>query len=293
MAKRIQCCGVMLLGMSLFVVAARTTGQVPTGEPPKVLAETAQLAETGQPPAPGKDADRVAASQTPESLAPAQVSVPAVGSRVSTLREKIEKALEADASVDFLEAPLADVAQYIRDTHQIPVIIDKRALDDVGLGGDTPVTISLKGASLRAALRLMLKELDLTYVVRDEVLKITTPEEAEDEQEVRLYPVADLAHDGQPPLIADDVPSRYDMLMTLIQTAIAPDAWDQVGGAGSVVSYDPWGILAVSQDRRRARRIGRPARRAAAGTQDGLEVACTNRPGGGQTRIGTRRVPAD
>ena len=38
----------------------------------------------------------------------------------------------------------------------------------------------------------MLKELDLTYVIRDEVLKITTPEEAENELLTKVYPVADL-----------------------------------------------------------------------------------------------------
>ena len=57
----------------------------------------------------------------------------------------------------------------------IPIWIDKKALDDVGIGTDTPVTINLAGITLRSGLKIMLKELELTYVISDEVLKITTP----------------------------------------------------------------------------------------------------------------------
>jgi len=54
------------------------------------------------------------------------------------------------------------------------------------------VTRNLSGVSLRSALRLMLKDLDLTYVIRDEVLLITTPEEANAKLVTKVYPVADL-----------------------------------------------------------------------------------------------------
>ena len=53
------------------------------------------------------------------------------------------------------------------------------ALEEIGVGTDEPVTINLHNVSLRSALRLMLKKLQLTYIIQDEVLMITTPEEAE------------------------------------------------------------------------------------------------------------------
>ena len=68
---------------------------------------------------------------------------------------------------------------YLKDYHQIEIQLDKRAMDDAGIGTDTPVTKSLKGVSLKSALRLMLPELNLTYVIKDEVLLITTTEAAE------------------------------------------------------------------------------------------------------------------
>ena len=58
--------------------------------------------------------------------------------------------------------------------------------------GHEPVTINLQNVTLRSALRLMLKNLQLTYIIQDEVLMITTPQDAETHLVVKVYPVADL-----------------------------------------------------------------------------------------------------
>ncbi len=160
---------------------------------------------------------------------------------------RIRDALSKPITFEFNDASLSDVVQFLRESYKIPVIIDNRALDDVGLGADTPVTISIKGISLRSALRLMLREMDLTYVVRDEVLKITTPEEAENELDTRLYAVSDLAYDGKPPVLVTGPTSQFEMLFEVIGSVVAPDTWDSVGGAGNMEPYDPWGTVVISQ----------------------------------------------
>jgi von Willebrand factor type A domain len=106
--------------------------------------------------------------------------------------KKIEEALKSPTEVVFVETPLQDVIEYLKDRHKIEIKIDTHALTDLGIGTDTPVTIDLKGISLRSALRLMLKELGLTYLIKDEVLQITTPEEADNQLSTKVYPVADL-----------------------------------------------------------------------------------------------------
>ena len=107
--------------------------------------------------------------------------------------EKIYKALEQPVEdFDFVETPLRDVVAQIEDAHGIQVEIDVRALDDFGIDVDTPVTRSLSGISLRSALRLILSELDLAYIIKDEVMLITTQEEAENNLVLKVYPVADL-----------------------------------------------------------------------------------------------------
>lgn len=112
--------------------------------------------------------------------------------RSGSAEERIFRALDDIATLEFIETPLADVVEFLKDAHNIPIEIDTKALDDVGLSTDVPVTRNLKGITLRSALRLMLRELDLTYMIRDEVLLITTPEEAETQLTTKVYPVADL-----------------------------------------------------------------------------------------------------
>jgi hypothetical protein len=106
--------------------------------------------------------------------------------------QRIFEELDKETSMEFIETPLADVVGYLKDLHGVEIQLDTRALDGVGIGSDTPITRELKGVSLRSALRLMLKDLDLTYVVKDEVLQITTPEEAEANLVTKVYPVGDL-----------------------------------------------------------------------------------------------------
>ena len=104
----------------------------------------------------------------------------------------IRKALEATADLDFTKTPLDDIMGAIGDFTKIDIVLDKKALADIGMPSDLPMTVSLRGISVRAALDLILRNLNLTWVVRDEVILITTPEEADNWIETRVYDVSDL-----------------------------------------------------------------------------------------------------
>ncbi|MFI4875874.1 MAG: hypothetical protein ACIALR_11070 [Blastopirellula sp. JB062] len=106
--------------------------------------------------------------------------------------KKIFEQLNEPTKIAFIDTPLIEVVDYLKTLHGIEIQLNNRALEDVGLSTDVPVTRNLEGISLRSALRLLLKELELTYVVANEVLEITTPEDAETELVTKVYPVADL-----------------------------------------------------------------------------------------------------
>jgi len=106
--------------------------------------------------------------------------------------QRIFDELNRTATIDVVEMSLKDVVTYLSDTHGIPIVLSSKKLDEAGVSVDTPVTKSLRGITLRSALRLLLKDLELTYVVRDEVLQITTPEDAESQLITKVYPVGDL-----------------------------------------------------------------------------------------------------
>jgi hypothetical protein len=106
--------------------------------------------------------------------------------------QKILAALDEKTELDFADQPLTDVIDYLKQRHDIEIQLDQKALTDAGVGTDTPVTRSIKGITLRSALKLLLSELDLTYLIRNEVLMITSKTEAESMLTTKVYPVADL-----------------------------------------------------------------------------------------------------
>ncbi len=109
--------------------------------------------------------------------------------------KRIDKALRSplnSTGLDFAQVPLNEVVSTLQVDYGIPIQIDTPALDEIGVNTDEPVTVQLNNVSLRSALRLMLKNLQLTYIIQDEVLMITTPQQAETNLVTKVYPVADL-----------------------------------------------------------------------------------------------------
>jgi hypothetical protein len=163
--------------------------------------------------------------------------------------QRIRRELQMPITVDFVEAALEEVAAYLQDVAKINVVIDRRALNDVGIGTDVPITFHARDIRLEHALRHILKGLDLTYVVRDQVLLITTPEVCECMLVTRLYPVADvLGPASGRDLFGDPLrPATADELIDLITATARPDTWDEVGGPGSIAAFPGEDLLVVSQ----------------------------------------------
>lgn len=110
----------------------------------------------------------------------------------STAEEAIRDALQQATTVDFVEQPLSDVLQYLEDLHKIQIELDNRALEDSAASADTPINRNVRNVSLASALDLMLKDLNLDYLVANDVLLITSKEEAMEATELRIYSVKDL-----------------------------------------------------------------------------------------------------
>ncbi len=165
-----------------------------------------------------------------------------VGETASPALEKIEQALRGplhSAGLDFSEVPLNDVVTALQDDYGIPIQLDTPAMDEIGVSTDEPVTVSLNNISLRSALRLMLKHLQLTYVIQDEVLLITTPQEAESRLKVCVYDIRDFADANQPKAV--------QALVDVIVSCAATDTWACKGeGEGDIRPLPP-NLLVISQ----------------------------------------------
>ncbi len=100
------------------------------------------------------------------------------------------------------ETPLEDVLKYIRSNTQseeldlpagIPIYVDPVGLQEAEKTLTSPITLDLEGIPLKTSLRLILKQLGLTYTVKDGLMTITSANSEDQPTEIRVYPVADLA----------------------------------------------------------------------------------------------------
>src|SRR5688500_4241927 len=107
-------------------------------------------------------------------------------------REQIERALSEVGSISCVDKPLSELVDDLSRQMGLSIIVRRKALEEAAFDYDQPITAKIHGASYRSMLRLILSEHDLTWLIRDEVLLITTREDAESDLETRLYPVLDL-----------------------------------------------------------------------------------------------------
>lgn len=103
---------------------------------------------------------------------------------------KIYRALNERGEVSFNAQPLSAVMKFFKDSYGIPIVIDDKALEAENITPDEPITLELPAVSFRSALKLILEPLQLTYVIEDEVMRITSKKTSANV--VRVYPVGDL-----------------------------------------------------------------------------------------------------
>ena len=234
---------------------------------------------------------------------------------------EIQKSLKKHVDVNFNETPLSVVVDTLGRMAGINVHLDRRGMVAEGVTSDTPVTIALsQPVSLQSALNLILEELRLSYVIRNEVLLITSEQTRDTDVYQEVYNVADLvigipsfvpgsemglpaairnAHNriganmvpgagtalpltiaadtnkggtgnssilaqmgatGMIPGVSQNSPRNgvnvgaggaamadFESLIELITTTIAPDSWEEVGGAGTIQEFRGNLSLVISQ----------------------------------------------
>ncbi|MGC6441768.1 MAG: hypothetical protein ACON4H_03820 [Rubripirellula sp.] len=137
---------------------------------------------------------------------------------------RVETALSQKVAVDFNNETLANVAKRLSEKMSLPVVLDVRSLEEIGMAADLEVTLSIEEVSIRTMLTLLLTPLELTYRVDSEVLVFTTKDSAELNLVSRIYwlegtgfPVGDM-----------------DSVIDVIQGTLNPEFWEQLGGPGVI-----------------------------------------------------------
>lgn len=113
--------------------------------------------------------------------------------RLSPVEQEIQKSLSKPVEARFDSRPLAEVVQTLGQMAGVNVHLDSQGLHSEGVTSDTPVTLNLtQPVSLRSALNLVLEQHRLSYVIENEVLKVTSEQTRNSHTYTKVYYVADL-----------------------------------------------------------------------------------------------------
>jgi hypothetical protein len=163
----------------------------------------------------------------------------------SDAEKELRAAIEKPARFDFSDTPLGDVADRIEKEFGIHVELDVEALAADGKGSDLPLTKKGQYTSLCNGLRLVLDGQGLAFLVKHDVLLITTKTAASapENQSTRLYQVHDLVVMPNDPMASQP---DFDSLIELMTSTIRPQDWQDNGGTiGFVKSFQGPGVLAL------------------------------------------------
>lgn len=153
---------------------------------------------------------------------------------------KLQEALERRVTLAFSGIPLTEALTQVESRFDggLQFHVDRRALTDAGISVDVPVSIRVRQARLRTALSLLLAEQDLNYTPHDGLLLITTQDRIDSMTIVRVYPIGDLAPDGD-----------VDGICALIQQVVHPTSWPAGTGPGPIQYFPAARSLVLEQTR--------------------------------------------
>lgn len=186
----------------------------------------------------------------------------------------IEEKLNKTTSLDVVEMPLKDVAIYLSETHQLPIVLKFKQLEEANISPDTPVSQNLRGIRLSTVLDVVLEDLNLTYYF-NEVLFITSPADAQHRTEVRIYDCRDILDitGGAGPAPPGGMPgggmpgggfapagahwqvaAPAEQLIQIVKTNVDQETWsDGVFRVGSISEFN--GLIVITQTAQTHRKI--------------------------------------
>lgn len=196
----------------------------------------------------------------------------------------LEERLQAKGTFQADEVPLKEFADALAAALDTSVVLAVKKLEEAAVNTETPVVCKLKNVKVQTALRLILGELELTFVTHDDVIMITTPEDAGSQLVTRVYdcrelmklpsPIKKTKHfrqefpatgggsgihgrvEAKPKEeIGPDGNYEVEDLIDVLTTSVDPDSWDEVGGPGSVSDFK--GLVTVSQTQEIHERVER------------------------------------
>ncbi len=151
------------------------------------------------------------------------------------LRQKLNEQL----SIEFDEIPLNLAIKELAQQVEADIRLDSSSINEVGISERTPVSLKMTDRPLNSILRALLLKLQMTWVLRDGVLWITTEGKADELQKTVVFDVRDLCRNQK----------ESSGLMHAIHTQTR-SKWEDVDGEGGAMISPKPGVLVVRNTER-------------------------------------------
>lgn len=149
---------------------------------------------------------------------------------------QLRESFKHPVTVEFDQTPLDDALASLSEKIGSTIHIDELSLSDNGISVDAPVTLSLHEKPLHVVLDTLLTPLELTCIVKNGELLVTTDVNCQELMALALYDVRDICR--------SEKTSRQ--LLTTIQEATSGQ-WEDIDGLGGGMAFARPGILVVQQ----------------------------------------------
>ena len=164
--------------------------------------------------------------------------------KLTAKERNIMEALAKPISVDFENNTLSSVLEWLGKAIGQDILTDKRALEEVGATYETMVTLKLRNVTARTVLRKILADLNLTYVVKDQSIQVTSIARAKEMVTTRTYYIGDLAgvaNPNLPPALNQlQMLQNIAVIVNSITSQIDPQSWrNNNPDAPGSITFDP------------------------------------------------------
>jgi hypothetical protein len=150
--------------------------------------------------------------------------------------------------VSFERTPLSEVLSKLGTDYDVPIVVDWKALEAVGVKPTRPVTIRLVNIRLNAAMTYILRGttgLGVSYEVLDGAVTFSTELELNKRNTTREMPVSDIIEKMQAETPRLSRPQVVKLLIRSVTNKVSPGTWR----AGSNGIWERDGKLVVVQRR--------------------------------------------
>ncbi len=167
------------------------------------------------------------------------------GKPLTEKEQAILKGLSKTIRPDWQGAKFDSVIEALQGALGTAIVIDPKAREELNISSEATVDLSLpREISTRTALRKVLLDKGLGYVIKDEMVYVTTVARTRDMLTTRAYYVGDLVTPNELTTLPGQARLQEDavvkQIIDSIKRSVDPMSWESdASGGKATISYDP------------------------------------------------------